>query len=201
MRGKAEAVVKAATMIFLNRGFAAANMDDIAAEAGVSKRTVYKHFESKENLFATIISQASFPLVDTLDVSQWRRKSPHATLKELAQNYLRLILSIEALETYRLVVAESARFPELTASFHANGAVKVSRALATYLAEWHAIGAINVPDPEIAADQFMGSCAGSLRLRALFEKNPPVDARTMEFWVDRAVERFLTGVGYKPDQA
>lgn len=199
MSRKAEAIVQAASKVFLGRGFAAATVDEIAACAGVSKRTIYKHFESKEALFSLIIVQTSGQLTNSLETSLKKGRDPRETLTELAREYVHLILSPQALDIYRLVVSESARFPDLARSFHQAGAQRVGNALAAYLEEWKARGAIEVDDTRMAADQFMGSCAGPLRLRALF--NPAeVPSRTqLERWVTAAVDRFLAGVHYRPE--
>lgn len=194
MRGKAEVIIKAASEVFLSRGFAGASVDDIAAHAGVSKRTIYKHFESKERLFANIIIHTSKKLVLTLNTSLSKSRDPRETLTELARDYLDLILSREALEIYRLVIAESTRFPELTSAFHQSGAARVSEALASYFNEWQKSGAIQVADPQIAAEQFMGSCVGTLRLRALFDPVAAPDPAWLDNWVAQAVDRFLQGV-------
>src|SRR5690606_9441893 len=113
MSAKAKAIVRAASKVFLSRGFAAATVDEIAACAGVSKRTIYKHFEGKEALFGLIIVQTSEQLKLTLDTSLQKGRDPRETLTELARDYLKLILSPQALDIYRLVISESARFPDL----------------------------------------------------------------------------------------
>ena len=51
-------IMEAAARVFLQRGYPGTSVDDIAAEAGVSKRTVYNVFEDKEQLFRAIIGQA-----------------------------------------------------------------------------------------------------------------------------------------------
>ena len=48
-------IVDAATTLFLNKGYLGTSMDDIAAEAAVSKQTVYKHFSDKDQLYAEIV--------------------------------------------------------------------------------------------------------------------------------------------------
>ena len=52
---KHRVIAQAATTLFLDKGFLGTSMDDIAAEAGVSKQTVYKHFSDKDQLFAEIV--------------------------------------------------------------------------------------------------------------------------------------------------
>lgn len=199
MSAKAKAIVRAASKVFLSRGFAAATVDEIAACAGVSKRTIYKHFEGKEALFGLIIVQTSEQLKLTLDTSLQKGRDPRETLTELARDYLKLILSPQALDIYRLVISESARFPDLAKAFHSSGSARIATALAAYLDEWKASGAIRVNDTRIAADQFMGSCVGPLRLQALFNPKDVPNERQLEDWIHEAVERFLAGLGYNPE--
>ena len=66
---KREAIVAAAIAEFRENGFEVTSMDKIAATAGVSKRTVYNHFPSKEELFAEILHQLWASSVAQLDVS------------------------------------------------------------------------------------------------------------------------------------
>ena len=60
--------MEAAVVEFQEHGFASASMDAISARAEVSKRTLYKYFESKENLFNAIVESLSDRMSHTLDV-------------------------------------------------------------------------------------------------------------------------------------
>src|SRR5450759_3872987 len=88
---KREAIVAAATELFLANGYLSASMDDIAAAAGVAKQTVYAHFHDKEQLFTEIVLEAAAsakpfiaesiePLVESDDIAH--------DLKEMARHYL-----------------------------------------------------------------------------------------------------------------
>jgi AcrR family transcriptional regulator len=55
---KRRAIVEAARALFLRKGYVATSMDEIAADAGVSKQTVYSHFADKEGLFTQIVTAA-----------------------------------------------------------------------------------------------------------------------------------------------
>src|SRR3954469_9773079 len=58
MSGQQHAILDAATTVFLREGYERASVDTIAAEAGVSKRTIYNHFRDKRELFVTIVERA-----------------------------------------------------------------------------------------------------------------------------------------------
>src|SRR6516162_6062683 len=54
-------IVQAALQVFAEKGFAAAKLDDIARRAGVSKGALYLYFETKEDIFRAVVSQAIAP--------------------------------------------------------------------------------------------------------------------------------------------
>src|SRR3546814_20773878 len=73
---KHRSIQQAGTDIFLQRGYGAATMDMIAAEAGVSKQTVYNHFQSKEGLFKAAIGELTSALLAPLVVRDAAKSTP-----------------------------------------------------------------------------------------------------------------------------
>src|SRR4249919_3573319 len=113
---KRRAIVEAATAAFLRGGYLGTSMDEIAALAGVSKQTVYKHFADKERLFTEVVistvNEASDPV--HAEVLELRDSGDLAAdLRDLARRQLTLVLQPKLMQLRRLVIAESARFPEL----------------------------------------------------------------------------------------
>lgn len=106
------AILDAAKSVFMAQGFAATSMDNIAAHAGVSKRTVYNHFASKEDLFAHIVQE----LIDWFTQSLGQAYSPDKEIGE--QLYSLLMTKLEMLQNdyfvrlSRLVLSEVLRAPE-----------------------------------------------------------------------------------------
>ena len=111
-----QAIIQAATEVFLRHGYLGATTDEIAARASVSKQTLYKHFADKQHLFAEIIMDTAVQLVDglsnavasTLQDAQDVRKA----LRDLADGFLRGLLQPDVLRLRRLVIAEADRFPK-----------------------------------------------------------------------------------------
>src|SRR5882724_10582319 len=111
---KRQAIIDAATALFLRKGYLGTSMDEVAAQAAVSKQTVYKNFADKQSLFNEIIAGVTGTVGDFAEhVAQTlaaTRDLP-ADLTAIARQYLRLVLRPEVLALRRLIVGEAARFP------------------------------------------------------------------------------------------
>jgi len=174
---KRQAIQVAGTAVFLERGYEAASMDLIAAEAKVSKQTIYNHFHSKDELFRAIITDMTTTLVVPLSMAKAAASTPQQLLQSFARDFLELMLQPSSLALYRLIVAECARFPELGAALFAAGAGRLIRMLADYL-EWETQqGRLAVEEPERAAELFIGMLTGRLQFRVLLGgTKSPTDA-------------------------
>jgi TetR/AcrR family transcriptional repressor of mexJK operon len=168
---KREAILDAAQVLFLSEGYAATSMDAVAASAGVSKATIYAHFEGKEELFAAIMRrrcEAHFvfsPPEEEFDAVR--------TFTTYAERLLRLLTTPEALALYRVVVAESHRTPELAAAFYENGPVRGREAITTSVTRLQQRGELAADaDPEVIADQFIGMLRAEAYHRALLGLPP-----------------------------
>jgi TetR/AcrR family transcriptional repressor of mexJK operon len=186
---KRDTVLDAARGVFLEVGYGAASMDAIAAEAGVSKQTLYNHFGSKKELFAAIVRDGCEHIIGGalgFDPANDSR-DPRAVLTRLAQRYLDIMLSEEALALRRTIIAESRRFPELGAVFYHAGPAVAAKRLADYLAEQSRRGVLEVDHPDIAAEQFFTMLRGHLQLRALLAIEPRPAERDIQLYIANAV--------------
>jgi TetR/AcrR family transcriptional repressor of mexJK operon len=120
---KRDAIHAAATALFLRLGFEGTSMDAIAAEAGVSKQTLYRYYQNKETLFVAVLSQLA---LHHLDDPTWLslRNMPMDSLPTLertltiwAQEMIQQLLQPEYLGLLRLLIAELPRFPHLSSLF------------------------------------------------------------------------------------
>ena len=188
---KRRAIQEAGTAVFLRRGYEAASMDAIAAEAKVSKQTIYNHFRSKDELFKAIITDMTERLVVPLSMSEAAKSMPERLLRSFAQDFLRLMLRPSSLALYRLIVAESARFPELGADLFAAGAGQLIRTLSDYF-EWETKrGRLAVDHPERAAELFIGMLSGRVQLRALLGAGESPTSAELDNRVTNCVSSFL----------
>src|SRR6266511_3328079 len=112
---KRRVIMEAATSAFLRNGYLGTSMDEIAALAGVSKQTVYKHFADKERLFTDIILATSDQVIGELVQTATQALPDTGDLeKDLAEVGRRLITAIcdpQVLRLRRLVIGEAAASP------------------------------------------------------------------------------------------
>ncbi len=193
---KHEAILTAATEVFLERGFGAASMDLIARRAGVSKVTVYKHFGGKEALFGAIVEARCRRLMAPVLTPAARPNDLEATLLATATGFMDLLMDPSAVALYRLVVAEAPRFPELARAFYDNGPKRAIRSLADLLSEEAAAGRLDVGDPVRAAEQFFSLTSGYVHMRALLGIEVPRRGTDVQAQVRSAVDTFLRA--YRP---
>lgn len=185
---KHDLIRDAAKAVFLRAGYGA-SMDLVAAEAGVSKQTVYNHFASKDALFRATMAALRDEFLNVLGEQDVSGKEPRETLTRLAEHVVTLLLRPSMLGLHRMLVAEAPRFPDLARQVYAAGPGEGGRRLAAYLAAQDRRGALRVPEPDLAAQQFLGALTGNLQLRALLDV--PVPQAEVERSVRHLVETFL----------
>jgi len=157
---KRQAILQAATTLFLRDGYAATSMDQVAAAAAVSKQTVYKQFADKQSLFRAIVTgtveQVSDPVAHQV-ANLGQSANPEADLRVLARALLAQVIQPRVTQLRRLVIAEAGRFPELGRLFYERGPGRTIDALATAfkaLADRGVLQLDDSRDPRVAAEHF-----------------------------------------------
>lgn len=154
---KREAILEAATEVFLKSGYLGTNMDEIAALSHVSKQTVYKHFSSKEALFIEIVTGMTDttgdavhdhfpPLGENDDLASY--------LEAYAYRQLTIVVTPRIMQLRRLVIGEVSRFPELARVLYEHGPGRALGILAGLFEQLDAQGRLAVDDPVMAANHF-----------------------------------------------
>lgn len=196
-----QAIIRAATEVFLRHGYLGATTDEVAARASVSKQTLYKHFADKQHLFAEIILDTTVHLVDglsdavasTLQDAQDVRKA----LRDLADGFLRGLLQPDVVRLRRLVIAEADRFPEVGRAWFDRGFDRTLVILGEAMRSLADRGLLhNLSDPTLAAYQFAGLVMYQPMNQVMFagtDAPPPADK--LNRIADSAVEMFLATYG------
>jgi TetR/AcrR family transcriptional regulator, regulator of autoinduction and epiphytic fitness len=163
---KAEAILAGAMQEFLAQGYAATSMDQIAIAAGVSKATVYKHFQDKEGLFNALVQyMARRKAVFDLQTLQTLQGEPPVVLRHIAEGMLNnIMLDPQILAFIRLIIGESGRFPELARAFVQNIEKPTIDFLSQYLT---AHPELQLSDPEVAARAFIGTLVHHIILQEM----------------------------------
>jgi TetR/AcrR family transcriptional repressor of mexJK operon len=196
---KRKAIVEAATTTFLHKGYLCTTMDEIAALAGVSKQTVYKHFADKERLFSEVVTRTVNEASDPVhaEVLELRDSGNlEADLRDLARRQLTLVLQPKLMQLRRLVIAESSRFPELGRRFYEQGPGRTIAALAVTFERLAARGLLTVEDANVAASQFNWLVMSApLNQAMLLGRAEAASKREIERHADVGVRTFLAAYG------
>ena len=146
-------IIEAAVQEFQEKGFASASMDRVSSRAQVSKRTVYKYFESKENLFRSIVEELSSRFADLQDIRYVPGRPIREQLVNLAWAEGRLLTSGDVMAMARMIISETLRHPELAEA--AQGKIDKKPVISNLLRAASEDGQLNIEDPDAAADEFL----------------------------------------------
>ena len=117
-------ILHAASCLFLKEGFANTSMDTVAKASGVSKQTVYSHFEGKDALFkAAISSKCRSYQLDTQQLIDATSGSLSLLecLRKVGCQFVRLLQDPEAIAIFRVIIAEAVNSPHVATLFYQAG--------------------------------------------------------------------------------
>ena len=130
-----EAVIAAAGRLFVERGYAATRLEDVARRAGVTKGTMYLYFDSKESLFKAVVRENMVPVFERGEQLLEKHKgSARDLLAEFLRGWWQLIGESRLSGLPKLIMAEATNFPELARFYHEE-VVKRGRGLFTRVIE------------------------------------------------------------------
>jgi len=155
---KAEAILDGGMQEFLAHGYAATSMDRVAIAAGVSKATVYSHFQDKEGLFTALIQrlvEGKFRAIFDLANAKVLQTAPEIILRDLANRMLDTGMNEpQFLNFMRVILGESGRFPQLARAFVRNIEQTAFKILCQYFTT---CPQLKLSDPEATARIFIGT--------------------------------------------
>ena len=187
-------LIHAAEKVFVELGYGAASVDDIAKRAGMSKKTLYQLFDTKESLFAAVIAARREALKVMIEAECCGdARSPEKVLRNFLGQVARFVLAYRQSALYRLVIAESQRAPELACAFYREGPSKARLALTQWLERQHEDKTLFVPDPDTSASMLFSMVIGELQMRLLIGDMREPDEATIDERVEKAVALFLNG--------
>ena len=173
---KGDAILQAATALFLMSGYEKTTMDAIARKAKVTKQTVYSHYTNKEALFVRMISDLCQHHVHADSTPLSAKKPFDELLYEVGMGLLTLITSPEGMAVTRLVIAEAGRLPKIARLYYENGTQRITQLIAAFLDTQNARGVVAIPDTHSAAAYFFAMLKGQYFLRMTLNV-PPIPSR------------------------
>lgn len=190
-----EAIIDAAAAVFMEVGFSAASMSEIAVRVGGSKGTLYNYFKNKEDLFEAYIQRYCAFHQEAMDRLLASRGEMRATLEAVGRSFLDVSVSEMGVRNFALVAAESRRAPEIGRTFYAAGPLRGAQRLIDFIATAAAEGRLRSCDPVQAAHQFVGLCQNRFLKACLCNAMPPPDSAEIKAEVAAAVDTFLAAFG------
>ncbi|MER8429935.1 TetR/AcrR family transcriptional regulator [Mesorhizobium caraganae] len=201
---KRMSIIDAAASVFCREGFAGANIDLIAAEAGVSRQTIYNHHRDKEKLFMAVVRDltercnagifatfASFP------------DQPRDLEVDLIGFAVRMnqncICNRDGRFLRKLIQTEGERYPELFAEWRDQGPGRTWPALAARFARLAHAGHLAVDDPDVAARQFLALANAELQTTFMLGGMPSEDEVLQS--ANHGVRTFLRAFGKRRSAA
>jgi AcrR family transcriptional regulator len=188
---KRRQIMEGARAVFLAQGFDAASMGEIARQAGVSKGTLYVYFDSKEALFQAIVHEQCLVQAEQVFSLDAADHDAAGVLTRLGKTFAEFLCRPDRVSSLRTIISISERMPSAGQRFYETGPATGIARVARYLEAQVAAGVLEVEDPEIAAAQFIESCAATLFKPILFGLADAPDQTRIDHVVGIAVRTFM----------
>ncbi len=170
-------------------------MNEIARVAGVSKGTIYFHFDSKEALFEALIRAEREQQVEQCCDFDADDPNIAGVLTALGRSLLTMMMTPEIIAQVRTVIAVSAKFPRIGRAFYETGPKHGHDRLCAYFLKQTEAGRLHTPDPDIAAIHFIQLCLGDIHKRLLFCPDDRIGSEEVDHTVGAAVAVFMRAYG------
>ena len=181
---KTQAILDAALALFAEKG-ALTSMEAIARRAGVSRQTLYNRFASKVEIGQALAARRAAALTEPLRTGG----EPAGVLAGYAEGLLHKMRGDTGPDALRGVALMSPTAPELAQAVYRAGPAEGLRQLSAWLAQQDRLGRLSIPDPDAAAEMYVGMIMGHGHLRMIL--NIPHPSFDLEARARETAERFL----------
>ncbi|KAB7739737.1 TetR family transcriptional regulator [Parvibaculum sedimenti] len=187
-------ILDAAEALFVRQGYAATSMGDVARASSMSKKTVYDMFETKEALFsALVLSRNEFePRLLECDTAG---KTAREGLQMILQKSAELVLAPHQIALTRLVIAETAKAPELADQFYKQGIDRAEQALASQFERLCKQHDLRVDDPKEMVNFFFGAILCDELMDGLMRRPRVSNKRPLSKQISRLLDIFGPAIG------
>ncbi|OFC69380.1 TetR/AcrR family transcriptional regulator [Alteromonas confluentis] len=186
-------ILDAAEASFIENGYEATSLQEIMSKAGGSLATLYRMFGNKEGLFKAIIERATENLSDSLLPLDADNPEPEKVLNALGIAFINVLTSPYVGAIHRLLISESARYPQLREIFMQTAPERNLRRVEDYLRKLNQRGYLEINDCKIAAEQLVSLFKGTMHLRSVLGEEVILSEDEKAHYVESAVSMFLNG--------
>ena len=187
-------IVAAALEVFVERGFAAAKLADVARRAGVTKGTLYLYFDSKEALFRAVVRETIVPVIAQGEaLARSFTGSARELLERLVREYWRLVGETALAGIPKLMMAEAATFPELTRFYYDEVVTRGHRLMAGVIERGIENGEFRPVDVKVAAKLAMSPLMHAVVAKRAFALCMP-EGFNVQTYLDTHIDLYLHGI-------
>ena len=187
-------IVAAALEVFVERGYAATKLADVARRAGVTKGTLYLYFESKEALFKAVVRETIVPVIAQGEaLAQSFTGSARELMEQLIREYWRLVGETALAGIPKLMMAEAATFPELTRFYYEEVVTRGHRLMAGVIERGVRNGEFRSVDVMLAAKLAMSPLMHATVARQAFAACMP-EGFDVRAYLNTHIDLYLHGI-------
>ena len=157
---KRQAIVTTAAHHFFHHGYAATAIEQVAADAGVSKVTIYNQFGDKRALFAAAVECECEKMRGHFSLDAMPQGTIRERLTAIGEAIFAFLFRPEMIQFERRIAAETEADPVIGAAFLEAGPWRMKQGFAAWLMRAVEAGELNIDDPMLAAEQFVSMCKG-----------------------------------------
>lgn len=191
---KNEQIVTASTELFLAEGYRAVSMDRLVDAAGVSKRTMYAYYDSKEKLFIAVVKAQLAQLWPTFEQEIRDDSSLEESLNEIGQKFSTLIMSDSSIALARTIIAETVHFPELAKAVNEVSFETLMERVSEILERKGQHLKLSQKEILEAAESFLDHLLSFNYMRTVFGLVPPLRGKKLKDRVTGQVQLFLSSL-------
>jgi TetR/AcrR family transcriptional repressor of mexJK operon len=186
-------VLDAAERAFMEYGYGGISVDAIAEKAGVSKRTVYSNFATKQQLYSEVVKKLCADVVPPEIDQDTRAASPERTLLKISVAFLEALYQPSQIAFYQTVVSDARQFPDAGKLMFEGPIMRTQNVFDEYFRRQVQRGIMQFPDIELVGAQFVALLKVNMHMSLMLNQPTSVSRRRLEDVAKASIQLFLYG--------
>ncbi len=191
-------MLRAATELFLEKGFERTSLSDIVDRSKGSRSTLYEYFGNKEGLLRAMVEDTAAMVRQNVGIDSVARGMTEAGLVELGVRFIRAVLAPDAVAVYRIVVSEGRWVSGIAELFYQASVQELESRLSDWFRQARSSGGFKDISPDDLTRLFVGIVLADFHVRHTIGLNPTWDEGEIQRHTKLAVGIFLAGIRLPP---